>query len=104
MDYAFTLWTLITGLQFQQTESARYFEKSVRPIIEAKCAGCHSSMGGQDWTQYSQAKRAASKINFRVFVLKDMPPPSGAPLTGSEAATIKKWLQSEKQTSQAGTK
>jgi gamma-glutamyltranspeptidase len=54
-------------------------------------------MAGQDWTRYDSAKRAASKINFRVFVLKDMPPPSSQPLTGSEKSTIKMWLDAEQQ-------
>lgn len=95
MEYAFTLWTLITGLQFQQTESARYFEANVRPIMKAKCSVCHSSMPGMDWTQYEQAKKSAQKISWRIFVLKNMPPAGLPQLTAPEKDIIKIWIQSE---------
>ncbi len=93
MNYIMSLITTF-GPIFSSNQA--YFEKNVRPVIEAKCASCHAGMAGQDWTQYKSAKRAMSKINFRVFVLKNMPPMSSPALTAQESSILKSWIDSEK--------
>lgn len=96
MNYVFSMLAVLTNFGFVQTGNQTYFEQNVRPVIEAKCASCHSGMAGQDWTQYNSAKRAISKINFRVFVLKNMPPMSSAPLSTEEAGVLRTWIDAEK--------
>jgi uncharacterized membrane protein len=96
MDHALSIWALITGLTFQSTEGARYFETAVRPVIEAKCTSCHATFNGQNWTNYETAKRAKAKINFRVFVLQNMPPANAPQLNGKEKGVLNTWIKLEK--------
>lgn len=88
--------SLSIGLNPSPSLNEQQFNKNVRPVIEAKCTSCHAALAGQDWTKYSTAKRAISRINFRVFVLQNMPPSSAPSLTGQEKSALKSWIDAEK--------
>lgn len=69
-----------------------YFEKNISPIFANNCSSCHAALPGQDWTDYGTAMKSKSAINFRVFVLRDMPPVGTSKMTSKEKVLLKAWV------------
>ena len=75
-----------------------FYLKDVKPIIEAKCVTCHSSvptyLNAADFTNYSIIKEKIDDGSFknRVFNLKDMAPSGSNQLTEMELAKLRCWL------------
>jgi uncharacterized membrane protein len=85
-----------TGTISCTTVSAK-FGTDIKPIMQNKCAtsGCHntaSAAGGVILVTYAQVNGKAARINQRCVITKDMPP--SAPLTPSEIASLKCWIDS----------
>lgn len=73
------------------------FSTDVNPVILNKCsyAGCHDAAtraGNAVLLNYTQISSYAAQINQRCVIDKNMPP--GSPLTATELAAIKCWIDS----------
>jgi uncharacterized membrane protein len=66
--------------------------EDIKPIIENKCALCHSN-GDLNWLDYKIFSNRGEKILDRVIVKKDMPPSyMQTPLSDLELKTFQLWL------------
>ncbi len=66
--------------------------EDIKPIIENKCALCHSN-GDLNWLDYKIFSNRTDKILNRVIVIKDMPPSyMQTPLSDLELKTFQLWL------------
>jgi uncharacterized membrane protein len=79
------------------TTASAKFSTDVKPIMQNKCAtaGCHNTAGaagGVILETFAQISGKAARINQRCVVEKTMPP--AAPLTPSEIASLKCWIDS----------
>jgi uncharacterized membrane protein len=73
------------------------FSTDANPIIKSKCAtsGCHDAAGaagGAVLVTYAQISALSARINQRCVVDKTMP--TSGPLSVTEIATIKCWIDS----------
>jgi hypothetical protein len=76
------------------------FQKSVMPVLSARCAGCHSSQlktGGLNLEQFRNASLALQQIEIWKKVRDrvtagTMPPPPATPLSKAESAAVAGWI------------
>ena len=72
------------------------YATDIEPLIQSYCIGCHSGdepAKGLDLSTYANVSNAASAINNRVVVLKNMPPAiaSNHP-SDAEVEKIREWI------------
>lgn len=93
-------WWILLSLAAQPGAGLEFFEKSVRPLVNARCVGCHSSkakvaFGGlhldtvAGLASVAQAK-LLDAVNGRNG-LKRMPP--AGPLPAAELAVLEQWVK-----------
>jgi uncharacterized membrane protein len=69
------------------------FANDVQPIIQAKCAGCHSGASpdaGVSLSNYSQISSNKTGVRQTAIVNKSMPP--SGPLSNDEMTKIQCWI------------
>ena len=86
----------------QNTDEARTteFQRSVLPVLSARCAGCHSAQlksGNLNLEQFPNASLAPQQIEIWKKVRErltagTMPPPPAAPSSKVESAAVTGWI------------
>lgn len=71
------------------------FQTQVLPIIQNKCASCHTTGNRDgDFTSYASMQTDIPQIRLQALVLKNMPPRNAAQLTAEESEALKCWIDS----------
>jgi uncharacterized membrane protein len=88
---AFSLSAQATDLFTEIYEAREVSFEDVRPILEKRCVGCHSSNDSGDWSHYRIAFSKRKEIYLRVVELRNMPLYSKMP--EEERNLIKEWVE-----------
>jgi hypothetical protein len=74
----------------QLNTSGVSFNKDVKPLVQSKCATCHTNGGGRDWTVYSNSKSNILRIIDQVE--SGNMPLGSSPLSAAEIQVFKDWM------------
>ena len=68
------------------------FVDDIQPMMQSRCAFCHTGYSLNDWRDYDEIVAKASRVRYRVYERQDMPVNNMTNMTPEERELLALWI------------